>query len=113
MELIPSLACVPIHCASKFVWERYPVNAVTIDARKVTTPRIQVIARRPRHAAMKNLPHRCTTIAKKNSSTDQRWHELTKRPTVETCHHWGPLIARMQPVAITTINAAVVATPNT
>ena len=85
VALMPSLACVPIHCASKFVCDRYPVNAVTIEARNVATPKIHVIALRPRHAAMKNFPHRWTTIAKKNSSTRPqvaRVHEAADRRDV-------------------------------
>ena len=55
--LIPSLAWVAIHCESKLVCTTYPVKAVAIDTKKATTPVTQV-RRRPRQAAMKNLPHR-------------------------------------------------------
>ena len=51
---------------------------------------IQVARRRPRHAAMKNLPHRWTTMAKKKTSTLHRCSELTNSPTVDTCHQVGP-----------------------
>src|SRR5665213_3608968 len=110
---MPSLAWVEIHCESKLLWLTYPVKAVAMETRKVTTPVIQVIARPPRQAAMKYLPHRCTTMAKKKISTLQRCREFTKGPIDEVCHHWGPRIARTQPEAMTTINAASVVTPKT
>ena len=53
-----SLPLVAIHWESKFCWDRYPVKHSTTDARKATTPVIQVRARRPRQAAIQNLPHR-------------------------------------------------------
>src|SRR5580692_7607614 len=110
---MPSLAWVEIHCESKFDWHRYPVNAAAMEVRKVTTPVIHVSARPPRHAAMKYLPHRWMTMAKKKISTLQRCIEFTKWPTEEPCHHWGPRIARRHPVAMTTTRAANVATPKT
>jgi hypothetical protein len=42
------LACVEIHCESKFVCDRYPVKAVAIEPTKATAPVIQVSARLPR-----------------------------------------------------------------
>ncbi len=113
VELMPSLAWVEIHCESKLDWLTYPVKAAPIEVRNVTTPVIQVMARPPRHAAMKYLPHRCTTMAKKKISTLQRCSEFTKSPTEEECHHWGPRIASRQPVAMTTVSAAKVVTPKT
>ena len=52
------MAWPPIHWESKFDCERYPVKAVPMEPRKPTTPVIQVSARLPRQAAMKNFPHR-------------------------------------------------------
>ena len=40
-------------------------------------------------------------MKKKKSSTLQRCSELTKCPVLETCHHVGPMMARMQPVMMT------------
>ena len=81
VELIPSLAWVPIHWASKFCCERYPVNAHGTATRNVIAPLIQVRLRPPRQAAMKNLPHRWMTMKKKKSSTAHRWMLLKKCPT--------------------------------
>ena len=39
---------------------------------------------------MKNLPQRWTTMAKKKSSTAQRWMLLKKRPKLVVCHQVGP-----------------------
>ena len=74
------------------------MKAVAIESRNVTTPVIQVSARPPRQAAMKYLPQRWMTMAKKKISTLQRCSELTKWPIDELCHHCGPRIARMHPV---------------
>ncbi len=49
-----------------------------MEPTKATTPVIQVSARRPRHAAMKNFPHRWITMKAKNNSTLHRCSELTK-----------------------------------
>ena len=54
------------------------MNAVPTEARKQTTPVIQVKARLPRQAAIQNLPHRCTTMKTKNSSTLHRCTLFTK-----------------------------------
>ena len=62
---------------------------------------------------MKNFPQRWTTIAKKNSSTAQRWMPLKNRPMPVTCHHSGPFRPRIIPEATTTTSAAIVATPKT
>ena len=112
-ELRPSLPSLAIHCASKFCWERYPVKAVPIAIRKTTAPVTQVQPLPPRQAPMKNLPQRCTTMAKKNTSTDQRWTLLKNFPTPESCHQAGPFSPRITPEPITTTSAAIVATPNT
>ena len=74
---------------------------------------IQVIALRPRQAAMKNLPQRWTTMKKKNSSVLHRCRLLTKCPTDEVCHHDGPAIAITAPESRTTANADSDRTPNT
>src|SRR5665213_140057 len=110
---MPSFACVLIHWESKFCWDRYPVKAAPTETTNDTTPVIQVARRRPRQAAMKNFPHRWTTMAKKNTSTLHRWSELTNSPVDETCHHVGPKTASTMPVTITTPNAANVTTPKT
>ncbi len=89
------------------------MKAAPTEITNDTTPVIQVARRLPRQAAMKNLPHKWTTMAKKNTSTLHRWSELTKRPTVDTCHQVGPNTASTQPVAITTAREAMVMTPNT
>src|SRR5437879_11909531 len=65
--------------------------------RKMTAPVTQTRARPPRQAAIQYLPHRCTTMKKKNSSTDQRWIELKKRPKPVKCHQPGPFKARIVP----------------
>ena len=52
-------------------------------------------------------------MTKKKISTAQRWMLLKNRPTLETCHHAGPLRPRITPETTTTIRAAIVATPNT
>ena len=89
------------------------MNAAPIETRNETAPVIQVIARRPRHAAMKNLPQRWTTMKKKNSSVLQRWRLLTKCPTDEVCHHDGPASAITAPESRITANAASERTPKT
>src|SRR5664279_2880879 len=108
----PSLACVEIHCESKFDWERYPVNAVPIEPTNATAPVTQVNPRLPRQAAMKNLPHRWITMNTKNNSTLHKCVEFTKWPADETCHHSAPLTVNTTPVTRTTRNAASVAVPN-
>ncbi len=113
VALIPSLAWVEIHWESKFCWDRYPVKAAPTDTRKATTPVTQVRRRRPRHAAMKNLPHRWMTMKKKNASTLQRWSEFTKSPALDTCHQAGPFNASTHPVAMTSRSADTVSTPKT
>ena len=62
----------------------HQVTAVPIEARNDTTPVIHVIARRPRHAAIQNLPQRCTTMKTKNNSTPHRCTLFTKCPTADT-----------------------------
>ena len=62
---------------------------------------------------MKNFPQRWTTMAKKKTSTAQRWMLLKNFPTPDTCHQAGPLSPRIMPEATTTISAAIVATPKT
>ena len=84
-----------------------------MEITKLTTPVIQVARRLPRQAAMKNFPHRWTTMAKKKISTDHRCIELMNSPVPDSCHHWGPFSARMQPVRMITASAATVMTPNT
>src|SRR5262245_59976545 len=91
----------------------YPVNAVAMEPRNASAPVTQVIVRRPRQAAMKNLPHRWMTMAKKNSSTLHRCRLLTKRPVDDVWYHCGPANARMAPLARSTASAADVVTPNT
>ena len=86
---------------------------VTIEARKATTPVIQVMARRPRQAAIQNLPHRWMTSSAMNSSTLHRCRLLKKCPTGLVCHQSGPPSARAPPLASTTAKAARDATPNT
>ena len=89
------------------------MKAAPTDTTNDTTPVIHVARRLPRQAAMKNLPHRWTTMVKKKTSTLHRWRELTNRPVVEMCHHVGPMMARTQPVRITTTRAERVSTPKT
>ncbi len=62
---------------------------------------------------MKNFPHKCTTMQKKNSSTLHRCVEFTKWPTEEACHQATPFRASTSPEAMTYSNAARLATPNT
>ena len=109
----PSFASAAIHCESKFVCTRYPVKAVPIDARNATTPVTQVATRRPRQAAIQNLPHRWMTIVKKNSCTDQKWRLLKNDPAFETWYHCGPSKASTQPDTMITTSAAIVSTPKT
>ncbi len=89
------------------------MNAAPTDTRKDTAPVIHVSRRLPRHAAMKNLPHRWITMKKKKNSTLHRCSEFTKCPAVETCHQLGPMTARMHPVMMTQARLTTVRTPNT
>ncbi len=89
------------------------MKAVGIESRKQIAPVTQVSARRPRQAAMKNLPHRCTTMKKKKSSVLQRCMLLKKWPTLEPCHHAGPARASTAPEKRTTASEASVSTPKT
>jgi hypothetical protein len=52
-------------------------------------------------------------LAKKNSSTPQRWMPLKKRPRLDVCHQAGPPRPRIIPEMTTTASAAMVATPKT
>ena len=74
---------------------------------------IQVIARRPRHAAIQNLPHRWMTMNAMNSSTLHRCRLLKKCPTGLVCHQSEPPSASANPEAMTMPRAASEATPNT
>ena len=87
------------------------MNAVPIEARKATAPVIQVITRRPRQAAIQNLPHRWTTMNTKNSWTLQKCMLLVNRPSDDVWYQAGPVNASTRPVARITRNAARVATP--
>ncbi len=89
------------------------MKAVPTEARKQTAPVIQVIARRPRQAAMKNLPHKWITMKNMNSSTLHRWRLLTYLPTLDACHQSGPSSASTQPVATATTSDDTVSTPKT
>ncbi len=89
------------------------MKAVPTEATNATAPVTQVSARRPRQAAMKNLPHRWITMKNMNSSTLHRCRLLTKCPVAEKCHHDGPLSARRPPEISTTSSADKVSTPNT
>ena len=80
-ELNASLPLVEIHWESKFCCDTYPVKHSTIDAANATTPVIQVIARRPRQAAIQNLAHKWITSSAMNSSTLHRCRLLQKCPT--------------------------------
>ncbi len=85
----------------------------TMDRTKATTPVIQVRRRRPRQAAIQNLPQRWMTRKAMNSSTLQRCRLLKKWPTGLVCHQSGPPIAMAKPDMIATPNAARAATPKT
>ncbi len=89
------------------------MKAVPTEARKQTAPVIQVSARLPRHAAMKNLPHRWITMNAMKSSTPHRWTLLTYLPTAEACHQPGPSSASTPPEARTTTRDDTVSTPKT
>ena len=80
--------------------------------RNVTAPVIQTRDRPPRHAAIQYLPHRWTTMKKKNSSTAHRWTLLKKWPMLDTCHQVGPLSARIEPEKMITASALSDSTPN-
>ena len=84
-----------------------------IAATNATTPVIQVSARRPRQAAIQNLPHRWMTRNAMNSSTLHRWTLLKKWPTGLVCHQSVPPSAIANPLTIAMPSAASVATPNT
>ena len=84
-----------------------------MEARKATIPVIQVRARRPRQAAIQNLPHRWMTSSAMNSSTLHRCKLLKKCPTELVCHQSGPPSAMAKPLTMTMTNAARDATPNT
>ena len=83
----------------------------TTEAMKATTPVIQVIARRPRQAAIQNFPHRWMTRKAMNSSTLHRCRLLKKWPTGLVCHQSTPPIAMANPDTIATPSAARLATP--
>ena len=110
-ELKASLPLAEIHCESKFCCDRYPVKHSTTEAMKATTPVIQVIARRPRQAAIQNFPHRWMTRKAMNSSTLHRCRLLKKWPTGFVCHQSTPPTARANPDTIATPSAARLATP--
>ena len=57
----------------------------------------QVSARRPRQAAIQNLPHRWITINAKNSSTLQRCTEFTKWPEGRGVPPAAPPTVRTRP----------------
>jgi hypothetical protein len=71
------------------------------------------MARRPRHAAIQNLPHKWMTMNAINSSTLHRCRLLKKWPTTLRCHQSGPPSAMANPLTMTTPSAARAATPNT
>ncbi len=83
------------------------------EARNATTPVIQVIARRPRQAAIQNLPHRWMTMKAMNSSTLHKCRLLKKWPTGLVCHQSVPPTAMTNPDTMASPNAARDATPNT
>ena len=80
-ELNASLPLVEIHCESKFCCDTYPVKHSRTEATNATTPVIHVSARRPRQAAIQNLPHKWMTSTAMNSSTLHRCRLLKKCPT--------------------------------
>ena len=80
-ELNASLPLVEIHWESKFDCDTYPVKHSRTEATNATTPVIQVMVRRPRQAAIQNLPHRWMTSSAMNSSTLHRCRLLKKCPT--------------------------------
>ncbi len=82
------------------------------EAANAITPVIQVIARRPRQAAIQNLPQRWITMKAMNSSTLHRWTLLKKCPTGFVCHQSVPPIAMAKPLTMASPSAASVATPN-
>jgi hypothetical protein len=57
------------------------VKHSTIDATNATTPVIQVIARRPRQAAIQSFAHKWMTSSAMNNSTLHRCRLLKKCPT--------------------------------
>ena len=85
----------------------------TTEATKATTPVIQVIARRPRQAAIQNLPHRWMTRKAMNSSTLHRCRLLKKWPIGLVCHQSVPPSAMANPEMIARPSATRLATPNT
>ncbi len=108
-----SLPLVAIHWESKFCWDRYPVKHSMIEATNATTPVIQVRVRRPRQAAIQNLPHRWMTSSAMNSSTLHRCRLLKKCPTGLVCHQSVPPSAIVNPDTIATPSATSAPTPNT
>ena len=64
----------------------YPVRPAKIAIQNVSTPRIQVNPRPPRHAAVKNEAPKCTNMVKKKTCTPQKWSELRNNPVAEVCH---------------------------
>jgi hypothetical protein len=53
------------------------------------------------------------TMKQKNSSTDHRCMLLKKCPIPVTCHHVGPLSARIEPEPMITTSDASESTPKT
>ncbi len=89
------------------------MKAVPIEEKKARAPVIQVMARRPRHAAIQNLPHRCTTIDSMNSCTDQKCTLLTKCPVDDVWYQAGPSKLSTRPLTTSMMKPAIVATPKT
>ena len=50
-------------------------------------------------------------MKKKNISTDHMCMLLKKCPMLEPCHHAGPFSARIVPVRISDVSAAIDSTP--
>jgi hypothetical protein len=88
------------------------VNASPIAIEKMSTPKIQTIARPCRHAAIQYWPHRWSTMQKKKSWTLQKWMLLTKRPALVTCHQVGPKKTSTIPLPMTHVSEAIAHTPN-
>ena len=89
------------------------MKAVPSEAKKQTTPVIQVSARRPRQAAIQNFPHRWMTMKMKNSCTLQKCKLLVNLPTDDVWYHAGPAKESPSPESKITKNAASVSTPKT
>ncbi len=84
-----------------------------IDTRKAIIPVIQVLARFPRQAAIRNLPTMCENRNTKKSCTDQKCTLLNQCPRLEMWYQDGPANASTTPDRTIIASETSVRTPKT